>query len=85
MSANARMRPEVVLRYVTLAIGSIVMVTPFLYMLSTSFKGQAYVLKTPPQFIPDPATLANYQRILVKGDFGQYFRSEEHTSELQSH
>jgi len=73
MSANKVMRPEIVLRYVTLAVGAIVMVTPFVYMLSTSFKGQAYVLKTPPQFIPDPATLVNYQRILVKGDFGQYF------------
>ncbi|MDP1730734.1 MAG: carbohydrate ABC transporter permease [Devosia sp.] len=65
--------PASTLRYVTLAIGAMVMITPFLYMLSTSFKGQAYVLTSPPQFIPDPATLSNYQRILIKGDFGLYF------------
>lgn len=65
--------PASALRYVALAAGAMVMVTPFLYMLSTSLKGQAYVLTTPPQFIPDPATLSNYQRILVRGDFGHYF------------
>jgi len=61
------------LRIVTLAVGAMVMITPFLYMVSTSFKAQQYVLKVPPQFIPDPATLSNYQRILFKDDFGLYF------------
>jgi ABC-type glycerol-3-phosphate transport system permease component len=61
------------LRLVTLAVGAMVMITPFLYMVSTSFKAQQYVLKVPPQFIPDPATLSNYQRILFKDDFGLYF------------
>ncbi len=31
------------------------------------------MLKVPPQFIPDPATLSNYQRVLFKEDFGLYF------------
>jgi len=61
------------LRLVTLAVGAMVMITPFLYMVSTSFKAQQYVLKVPPQFIPDPATLSNYQRVLFKEDFGLYF------------
>lgn len=61
------------LRVTTLAVGAAVMVTPFLYMLSTSFKAQQYVLKVPPQFIPSPATLSNYERVLTKGNFGHYF------------
>ncbi len=61
------------LRLTTLAFGALVMITPFLYMVSTSFKAQQYVLKIPPQFIPDPATLSNYERVLIRGDFGQYF------------
>ncbi|MDC9823576.1 carbohydrate ABC transporter permease [Devosia sp. ZB163] len=74
MSApGSPMTPAKSLRLVTLAFGALLMVTPFLYMLSTSFKGQQYVLKLPPQFIPDPATLSNYERILVRGDFGHYF------------
>jgi multiple sugar transport system permease protein len=72
MSARA-VSPANTLRLVTLAIGAIIMVTPFLYMVSTSFKAQQYVLKVPPQFIPDPATLSNYQRILFKDDFFLYF------------
>jgi multiple sugar transport system permease protein len=73
MSARSLPNPVQSLKLVTLAVGALVMVTPFLYMLSTSFKGQQYVLKIPPQFIPDPATLSNYERILVRGDFGQFF------------
>jgi multiple sugar transport system permease protein len=61
------------LRVTTLAIGALVMVTPFLYLVSTSFKAQQYVLKVPPQFIPDPATLSNYERVLIKGNFGHFF------------
>lgn len=61
------------LRITTLAIGALVMVTPFLYLVSTSFKAQQYVLKVPPQFIPDPATLGNYERVLIKGNFGHFF------------
>jgi multiple sugar transport system permease protein len=61
------------LRVSTLTVGAAVMVTPFLYMLSTSFKAQQYVLKVPPQFIPSPATLSNYERVLTKGNFGHYF------------
>lgn len=68
-----RLSPVEVLRLTTLAFGALVMITPFLYMVSTSFKAQQYVLKIPPQFIPDPATLSNYERVLVKGDFVQYF------------
>lgn len=70
---SRRFSPTETLRLTTLAIGALVMITPFLYMVSTSFKAQQYVLKIPPQFIPDPATLSNYERVLIKGDFVQYF------------
>jgi len=68
-----RLSPLETLRISTLAAGALVMVTPFVYMVSTSFKAQQYVLQIPPQFIPSPATLSNYERILLRGDFGQYF------------
>lgn len=59
-------------RLVALIVGVIVMVTPFLYMLSTSFKPQAYVLTTPPQFIPDPFTWDNYVQAWTSQDFSRY-------------
>ena len=60
-------------RYVLLVVGAIVMVLPFLYMLSTSFKGQQYVLTTPPQWIPHPVTASNYSDVLSADHFGLYF------------
>ena len=60
------------MRLVALIVGAIVMVTPVLYMVSTSFKPQAYVLTTPPQFIPDPFTWANYVQAWTSQDFSRY-------------
>jgi multiple sugar transport system permease protein len=60
------------LRVITLIVGAVVMVTPFVYMLSTSFKPQAYVLTNPPQFIPDPFTLDNYVQAWTTQDFARY-------------
>lgn len=60
-------------RYAVLTVGAIIMITPFIYMVSTSFKAQAYVLTLPPQFIPNPATAANYTQALTTQNFLLYF------------
>jgi ABC-type glycerol-3-phosphate transport system permease component len=65
--------PAVVVRYALLIVGAVVMITPFLYMVSTSFKSQTYVLTTPPQFIPVPATTQNYSEALGSQNFVLYF------------
>ncbi|MGX5772860.1 carbohydrate ABC transporter permease [Microbacterium trichothecenolyticum] len=72
MTAKTSRRALTSLRVVVLIVGAIVMVTPFLYMLSTSFKPQAYVLTTPPQFIPDPFTFDNYVQAWTTQDFSLY-------------
>lgn len=72
MSAAAARRCLTTLRVLALIVGAIVMVTPFAYMLSTSFKPQAFVLTTPPQFIPDPFTLDNYVAAWTTQDFARY-------------
>ncbi len=51
------------LLYVILVISSIIMIFPFLWMLSTSFKTSAGVFSYPPQFIPEPFHFANYKKI----------------------
>jgi multiple sugar transport system permease protein len=60
------------LRYTVLTVGAFVMVLPFLYLLSTSFKSQAYVLTIPPQFIPHPATVSNYAEVWTQDNLGRY-------------
>jgi multiple sugar transport system permease protein len=62
-----------VTRYVLLTAGAAIMVLPFLFMLSTSFKGQQYVLTTPPQWIPHPATVSNYTTAWNSDHFPRYF------------
>ena len=65
--------PAITIRYLLLIVGALVMVTPFAYMVSTSFKSQAYVLTIPPQFVPHPATTANYSDAWTSQDFSRYF------------
>jgi len=65
--------PAATTRYLLLVVGAAVMVLPFLYMLSTSFKSQTFVLTIPPQFVPHPATLENYRHVWATEDFGRYF------------
>lgn len=60
-------------RYAALVVGAAIMVTPFIYMVSTSLKSQAYVLSFPPQFIPHPATLSNFSNALTTQNFTSFF------------
>lgn len=46
--------------YALLLLGSIVMLAPFVWTVSTSFKTQEHVFDVPPQWIPNPSTWANY-------------------------
>ncbi len=69
---NRRWRGQGV-RYLILTVGAAIMVLPFLYMLSTSFKSQTYVLTIPPQFIPHPATVSNYHDAWTTDSFARYF------------
>lgn len=61
------------LYYGLLTAGAVVMLAPFLYMLSTSFKTHAFVLELPPRFIPSNPTLDNYVQALTTNNFGRYF------------
>lgn len=60
-------------RYALLSLGALVMLLPFLYMLSTSFKAHAFVLELPPRLIPSAPTIENYRRALTTNHFGLYF------------
>jgi multiple sugar transport system permease protein len=60
-------------RYLLLIFGALVLLLPFLYMVSTSFKPHAFVLELPPHFIPSEPTIENYARALTTNHFGLYF------------
>jgi len=56
-----------------LVIGIVIVATPMLYMVSTAFKGSAYVQEFPPQFIPNNPTLENFEVAFSSRNFGRAF------------
>jgi multiple sugar transport system permease protein len=61
------------LRLALLVAGAAVMVLPFAWMVSTSFKPDSLVLQVPPQLFPHHATVANYTAAWTSNDFQRYF------------
>jgi multiple sugar transport system permease protein len=56
----------------------VIMVLPFIWMLSTSLKAQQYILQTTPQLIPNPLTFESYSALaerinLVRTFFNSFF------------
>ena len=56
-----------VCRWVGVAVVGAVILTPFLWSLSTSLKVKDDILRMPPKLFPWPATLENYHGILTAG------------------
>ena len=54
---------------------ALIMVVPFLWMLSTSFKENGQVLIFPPQWIPNPWKWDNYAYAWSAAKMGLYFRN----------
>ncbi len=61
------------LLYVLLTAGAVGMIVPMLYMVSTAFTGQTYVLELPPTFIPKEPTLQNFVDAWQSNNFSLYF------------
>ena len=68
-----RMRTMLTARLFLLSAGVVLMILPFVYMLSTSFKSNRLSLELPPRFLPSHPTTANYVDAWTSNDFGRYF------------
>ena len=51
------------LLYTVLFVGGLVMIFPFLWMVSTSFQSAGALLVPPPKLIPSPIELGNYAEV----------------------
>jgi multiple sugar transport system permease protein len=71
--SDVRVRALLGVRIALLALGALVMVLPFAYMVSTSFKPDRLTLEIPPRFFPSHPTTANYVGAWTSNDFGRYF------------
>ncbi len=59
--------------YAVLAGGLLLVVTPFLWMVVSSFKPEREVRAVPPTWWPETVTLDNYERLFTQLDFPTYF------------
>jgi multiple sugar transport system permease protein len=56
-----------------LIAGLILVTTPFIWMILGSLKTTAELRRVPPTWIPENPTLANYEDLFERLDFGRYF------------
>jgi multiple sugar transport system permease protein len=58
--------------YVLLTIGALVMIIPFVWMLSTSLKDQQQLFAWPPRWLPNPFIWKNYTDVWTRINFSLY-------------
>jgi ABC-type glycerol-3-phosphate transport system permease component len=63
------------LLYFILISSSLLMVTPFYWMVTTSLKLEKFVYASPPQWWPDPLTLVHYGEVFTRIPFLSYFQN----------
>ena len=73
-SLTPRLLPGVgtVLRHVALMAGAVVMLLPFLWMISTSLKPADQLFAVPPVWIPRELHFDTYVKAMGSGNFGRY-------------
>jgi len=73
VASRHKRRVLTALRVFLLGLGAVVMITPFVYMVSTSLKPDRLTIEIPPRFLPSQPTTANYVGAWTSNDFGRYF------------
>lgn len=70
-------RPRLELRFVLttllLSLGAIIMLTPFVWMLSTSLKPSSALLSLPPRLVPETPTLEPYREVMASFPMARVF------------
>ncbi len=69
----ARIYISTILKHIFLLLGAIIMLMPFVWMLSTSLKPPDEVLSWPPQFIPKHVTIENFVTVFKTAPFVRFF------------
>ncbi|MCJ8013832.1 carbohydrate ABC transporter permease [Paenibacillus sp. KQZ6P-2] len=73
MTSSTSYRSRRIVVHVLLIAGAVLMIMPFLWMLSTSFKSFADSMKVPPTLFPAEWHFENYSKVLSTIDFGRYY------------
>ncbi len=68
-----RLRRGLLINYLVLGAGAILMIVPFIWMISTSFKPQAETVSFPPRLFPINPTISNYIDVFDRANMGQLY------------
>jgi multiple sugar transport system permease protein len=63
LTRNQSQRLVLLVSYTILIIGALTMLLPFFWMVSTAFKPERGIFVMPPQWIPNPFTIENFERV----------------------
>jgi multiple sugar transport system permease protein len=58
--------------YFFLTLGALIMIVPFIWMVSTSLKSQQQLFTWPPTWIPNPFVWSNYSEVFSRINFSLY-------------
>ena len=76
MKTNHESKIYRTIKIIVLFVFALIVLFPFFWILSTSLKGsQGEIYKFPVEYWPEHISFANYQSILIKGNFLVYFRN----------
>jgi len=64
-----------IVNIILLVTVAIIMILPFVWLVSSSLKSQMQIFQYPPQWIPDPIQWDNYVRALTLKPFGTYLKN----------
>ncbi len=81
---RTRRRVAASVSHLVLLAGSIIMIVPFIWMLSTSFKAPGMTFVYPPQWLPDPLVWQNYVDMWTALPFGAFFLNSVKISTLNT-
>ncbi|EGL16269.1 MULTISPECIES: carbohydrate ABC transporter permease [Paenibacillus] len=61
--------------FVLLALGGIVFLIPFVWMILSAFKPESEVLRIPPTLFPETFTMENFKNLFERMNFGVYLKN----------
>lgn len=73
-----------VIKYAVCILVALIMLFPMYWLFTTSFKTATNVAKYPPQWWPNPWTLANYQELFMKRPFIKYLWNSVYIAALMT-
>lgn len=73
-------RTSIMVRIIILGVVAVIMMGPFVIMVSTSLEPNTTLLPNPPHFFPQDFTFANYVNAWTTGGFGRSFLNSAYVS-----